>query len=104
MSARARKRAKNPSPHTIRTKRTCNRMGGRGLGDVAKAIAGNPYAQEIGKRMLTKGINYLPTLFKRGTSRKKKKHLRSIVQSDIAEDIVNRGTRRLLKNSNNLIG
>ena len=103
-AARARKRAKNPSPHRIRTKTTKRRMGGRGLGDVAKAIATNPYAQEIGKRMLAKGINYLPTLFKKGTSRIKNKHLRSIAQSDIAEDIVNRSTRRLLKNSNDLIG
>ena len=42
-AARARKRAKNPSPHRIRTKKTTKRrMGGRGLGDVAKAIATNP--------------------------------------------------------------
>ena len=79
-------------------------MGARGIGDVAKAIASNPYAQEIGKRMLTKGINYLPTLFKRGTNRIKNRHLRNIAQSDIAEDIVNRGTRRLLKHSDDLVG
>ena len=79
-------------------------MGGRGIGDVAKSIASNPYAQEIGKRMLTKCIGYLPKLFKKGTSRKKKKHLRSIAQSEIAEELVNRGTKRLLTRSNDLIG
>ena len=88
----------------IRTKKTKKRMGGRGIADVAKTIATNPYAQEIGKRLLTKGIGYLPKLFKKGTSRIKNKHLRSIAQSDIAKDIVNRGTKRLLTRSNDLIG
>ena len=88
----------------IRTKKTKKRMGGRGIADIAKTIATNPYAQEIGKRLLTKGIGYLPKLFKKGTSRIKNKHLRRIAQSDIAEDIVNRGTKRLLTRSNDLIG
>ena len=79
-------------------------MGGRGIADVAKTIATNPYAQEIGKKLLTKGIGYLPKLFKKGTSRIKNKHLRSIAQSEIAEDIVHRGTKRLLTRSNDLIG
>ena len=79
-------------------------MGGRGISDVAKSIASNPYAQEIGKRMLTKGIGYLPKLFKKGTSRIKNKHLRSIAQSEIAEELGNRGTKRLLSRSNDLIG
>ena len=74
------------------------------MGDVARAIANNPYAQEIGKRMLTKGIIYLPTLFKKGTSRIKNKHLRNLAQYDIAENIANRGTRRLFKRSDDLIG
>ena len=54
--------------------------------------------------MLTKGINYLPKLFKKGSSKIKNKHLRSLAQSDIAEELVNRGTRRLLKRSDDLIG
>ena len=103
-AARAKRKSKNPSPHRIRTKTTKKRMGGRGIADVAKTIAAKPYAQEIGKRLLTKGIGYLPKLFKKGTSRIKNKHLRSIAQSDIAEDIVNRGIRKLLTRSNDLIG
>ena len=79
-------------------------MGGRGISDVAKSIVSNPYAQEIGKRLLTKGIGYLPKLFKKGTSKIKNKHLRSIAQSEIAEELVNRGTKRLLTRSNDLIG
>ena len=52
------------------------RQGGKGLGDVVKAVANNPYAQEIGKKILTKGINYIPALFKKGTKRIKNKYLR----------------------------
>ena len=103
-AARAKRKSKNPSPHRIRTKKTKKRMGGKGITDVAKTIATHPYAQEIGKRLLTKGIGYLPKLFKKGTSRIKNKHLRSIAQSEIAEDIVNRGTKRLFTRSNDLIG
>ena len=54
--------------------------------------------------MITKGINYLPTLFKKGTKRIKNKHLRNIAQSDIAEETVNRGTNRLLRSSKDLVG
>ena len=104
-AARAKRKAANPSPHRIRTKKTKKRkMGGRGISDVAKSITSNPYAQEIGKRLLTKGIGYLPKLFKKGTSKIKNKHLRSIAQSEIAEELVNRGTKRLLTRSNDLIG
>ena len=44
-AARARRRAKNPSPHRIRTKKTPKRMSGKELGDVARSIASNPYAK-----------------------------------------------------------
>ena len=73
------------------------RQGGKGLGDIVKTVANNPYAQEIGKRLVTKGINYIPTLFKKGTkkTKQKNKHLRKMAQSDIVEDLVNEGTRRL---------
>ena len=79
-------------------------MGGKGIADLAKTVATNPYAQEIGKKLLTKGIGYLPKLFRRGTNKIKNKHLRSIAQSEIAEELVNRGTKRLLTESNDLIG
>ena len=74
------------------------------MGHILRTVANNPFAQEIGKRMLTKGINYLPTLFKRGTSRIRNKHLRSIAQSDIAQGIVDRSTKRLLRESDRLVG
>ena len=31
------------------------RQGGKGLADVVKAVANNPYAQEVGKRLFGKG-------------------------------------------------
>ena len=40
---------------------------GRGIGDVAKTIASNPYVQEFGKRLLTKGIKLLPELYRKAT-------------------------------------
>ena len=79
-------------------------MGDKGIAELAKTVATNPYAQEIGKKLLTKGIGYLPKLFRRGTSKIKNKHLRKIAQSEIAEELVNRGTKRLLTKSNDLIG
>ena len=42
---------------------------GRGLGDVFKAVANNPFAQEIGKKIITKGVNSIPSLFKKGTKK-----------------------------------
>ena len=80
------------------------RQEGKGLGDVVKAVASNPYAQEISKKIFTKGINYLPALFKKGTKRIKNKHLRRLAESDIALDLVDRGTKRLLRESSGLVG
>ena len=60
---------------------------GRGLSDVAKTVANNPYLQEVGKK--------LPSLFKRGTKKVKNNRLKRVLQSDIAIDLVNRGTRKL---------
>ena len=73
-----------PVPGRVRKKvvrhKGRKKQGGKGLGDVARAVANNPYVQEIGKRALTKGINYLPTLSKRGANRIKNKRLRKIAQ------------------------
>ena len=91
-------------PRRATARRPRKRQGGRVLGDIAKTIASNPFAQETGKRMITKGIHYLPTLFKKGTKRIKTKHLRNIAQSDIAEEIANRGTNRPLRSSKDLVG
>ena len=71
------------------------RHGRKGLTDVVKVVTNNPYAQEIGKKLLTKGINSIPGLFKKGTNKIKNKHLRKITQSDIVADIVDEGTKRI---------
>ena len=68
---------------------------GKGLSDVAKTVANNPYLQEVGKKIISKGINAIPSLFKKGTKRVRNKRIRSVLQSDIVLDLVNRGTRKL---------
>ena len=68
---------------------------GKGLSDVAKTVANNPYFQEVSKKIISKGINSIPSLFKRGTKKVKNNRLRCVLQSDIAIDLVNRGAKRL---------
>ena len=68
---------------------------GKGIGNVAKTIAGNSYVQEIGKKLLSKGINSIPTLFKRGSKKIKNKRIKQIAQSEVVNDLVNKGTTRL---------
>ena len=68
---------------------------GRGLGDVMKAVASSPFAQEIGKNIITKSVNAITSIFKRGTKKIKNKHLRKMAKSEIVPDIVDEGTRRL---------
>ena len=69
-------------------------MMGRGIGDVAKTIATNPYVQEFGKGILTKGRKSLQGLYRKATKRIKNKNLRSIAQSDIANMVVNEGVNK----------
>ena len=68
---------------------------GKGLSDVAKTVANNPYFQEVSKKIISKGINSIPSLHKRGTKKVKNNRLKRVLQSDIAIDLVNRGTKRL---------
>ena len=68
---------------------------GKGLSDVAKTVANNPYFQEVSKKIISKGINSIPSLYKRGTKKVKNNRLKRVLQSDIAIDLVNRGTKRL---------
>ena len=35
---------------------------GKRLSDVAKTVANNPYLQEVGKKIISKGINSIPSL------------------------------------------
>ena len=76
-------------------KRPAHLQKGRGLSDVTKTVANNPYVPEVGKKLISKGINSIPHLFKRGTKKVNNKKLRRVLQSDTAIDLVNRGTRRL---------
>ena len=78
----------------VALRRRKRRMKGRGFGDVAKAIASNPYMQEIGKKILTKGIELLPRLYKKASNRIKNDNLRELAQSDVANYIVKRGIER----------
>ena len=68
---------------------------GKGINDVARTVASNPYLQEIGKKLLFKGINSIPSLFRRGSKKIKNKRLKQIAQSEIVGDLVNKGTTRL---------
>ena len=68
---------------------------GKGISDVAKSVASSPYLQEVGKKLISKGIKWIPSLFRRGTKKIKNKRLRQTAQSEIVADLVNRGTTRL---------
>ena len=50
--------------------------------------------QEIGKKILTKGIELMPRLYKKATNRIKNNNLRELAQSDVANYIVERGIER----------
>ena len=68
---------------------------GKGISDVARSVANSPYLQEVGKKLISKGINSIPSIFRRGTKKIKDKRLRQIAQSEIVPDLVNKGTTRL---------
>ena len=68
---------------------------GKGISDVARSVANSPYLQEVGKKLISKGINSIPSIFRRGSKKIKNKRLRQIAQSEIVADLVNKGTTRL---------
>ena len=68
---------------------------GRAIGDVFRSVANSPFVQDIDKKLISKAVNSIPSLFKKGSKKIKNKHLRNVVQSEIMSDIVNKGTRRL---------
>ena len=51
---------------------------GSGISDIARSIANSPFAQDIGRKLISKGINSIPSLFRRGSKKVKNKHLRNI--------------------------
>ena len=83
------------SPAWLKRKRKRKNQKGKGISGVAKSVANSPYLQEVGKKLISKGINSIPSLFRRGTKKIKNKRLRQIAKSDIALDLVNKGTAKL---------
>ena len=72
-----------------------NRLRGRGLSDVAKSIANSPFAQNIGKKLLEKGIGSIPYLYNKATKKIKNKNLKKIAESEIASDVLNESMKRI---------
>ena len=84
------RKKRRPRPLQIRALNGPKGQTGRGLGNVVKAVASNPYAQEVEKRLLSQGINYPPKVYKRATGKIKNKNLKALVESDAANYIVNK--------------
>ena len=68
---------------------------GSGIGNIARSVANDSFVRDIGKKLISKGINSIPSLFKKGSNKIKNKRLKKIAQSEIMSDIVNKGTNRL---------
>ena len=51
---------------------------GKRISDVARSVANSPYLQEVGKKLISKEINSIPSIFRRGTKKIKNKRLRQI--------------------------
>ena len=45
------------------------RLRGRGISIVAQTLANNPFAQQLGKKLLTKGVNSISYLIKKATTK-----------------------------------
>ena len=94
------RKKRHPRPFQIRALNGPKRQTGGGLGDVVKAVASNPYAQEVGKRFLSQRINYLPKLYKRATCKIKNKNLKALAESNatnyIVQKTVEKGFERLV--------
>ena len=65
-------------PAWLKRKRKRKKQKGKGIIDVAKSVANSPYLQEVGKKLISKGINSIPSLFRRGTKKIKNKRLRQL--------------------------
>ena len=51
---------------------------GKRISDVARSVANSSYLQEVGKKLISKEINSIPSIFRRGTKKIKNKRLRQI--------------------------
>ena len=83
---------------------------GSGMGsDLLKAgldLGSKALGSEFGKRLINKGIDNIPNLFKFGASKVKNKNVKKALESEIADMLVNEAQGRARKkyNSTNLFG
>ena len=68
---------------------------GKGISDVARSVANSPYLQEVRKKLISKGINSISSIFQRATKKIKNKRLQKMAQSEIVADLANKGITRL---------
>ena len=93
----------------IKQKRKAVRQSGKGLGsNLIKAgfdLGSKALGSDIGKKLINKGIDNIPNIFKFGAS-KIKKTINRALNSEIADLVVNEGQGRARKkyNSSNLFG
>ena len=81
-------------------------QGGRGLAsNLAKAgleLGSKALGSEFGRRLINKGIDNIPNIFKFGASKIKKKNVRRAIQSDIADMVVKEAQNRARNKYDNL--
>ena len=81
-------------------------QGGRGLAsNLAKAgleLGSKALGSEFGRRLINKGIDNIPNIFKFGASKIKNKNVRRAIQSDIADMVVKEAQNRARNKYNHL--
>ena len=81
-------------------------QGGRGLAsNLAKAgleLGSKALGSEFGRRLINKGIDNIPNIFKFGASKIKNKNVRRAIQSDIADMVVKEAQNRARNKYDNL--
>ena len=81
-------------------------QGGRGLAsNLAKAgleLGSKVLGSEFGRRLINKGIDNIPNIFKFGASKIKNKNVRRAIQSDIADMVVKEAQNRARNKYNHL--
>ena len=80
--------------------------GGRGLAsNLAKAgleLGSKAISSDFGKRLINKGIDNIPNIFKFGASKIKNKNVKRAMKSDIAKMVVNEAKNRVKNKYDNL--
>ena len=82
------------------------KRGGRGLAsNLAKArleLGSKTLSSDFGKRLINKGIDNMPNIFKFGVSKIKNKNVKRAMKSDIAKMVVNEAKNRIRNKCDNL--